>query len=77
MDDLASRLSNRVQLTTDGHRVYLTSYRGCVGKDIDYGMLVTSCSEKIGRQKHVIARQSALGAVGKPYGPSRSEVHLD
>src|SRR5271169_1796016 len=25
MDDLAARLKNRVQLTTDGHRVYLTA----------------------------------------------------
>jgi IS1 family transposase len=40
MDDLASRLSNRVQLTTDGHRVYLDAVEQAFGSDIDYAMLV-------------------------------------
>lgn len=40
MDDLRSRLSNRVQLTTDGHRAYLDAVEGAFGADVDYGMLV-------------------------------------
>ena len=40
MDDLASRLANRVQLTTDGHRVYLDAVEDAFGGDIDYAMLV-------------------------------------
>jgi len=40
MDDLASRLANRVQLTTDGHRVYLTAVEEAFGSDVDYAMLV-------------------------------------
>src|SRR5580704_15069939 len=40
MDDLASRLANRVQLTTDGHRVYLTAVETSFGSDVDYAMLV-------------------------------------
>jgi IS1 family transposase len=40
MDDLASRLANRVQLTTDGHRVYLKAVEDAFGEDIDYAMLV-------------------------------------
>ena len=40
MDDLASRLANRVQLTTDGHRVYLNAVECAFGSDIDYAMLV-------------------------------------
>jgi hypothetical protein len=40
MDDLSSRLANRVQLTTDGHRVYLQAVEDAFGKDIDYAMLV-------------------------------------
>jgi IS1 family transposase len=39
MDDLAQRLRNRVQLTTDGHRAYLEAVEGSFGADIDYGML--------------------------------------
>jgi IS1 family transposase len=38
--DLAKRLSNRVQLTTDGHRVYLTAVELAFGSDVDYAMLV-------------------------------------
>jgi IS1 family transposase len=40
MDDLRSRLANRVQLTTDGHKAYLEGVEGAFGGDIDYGMLV-------------------------------------
>ncbi len=40
MDDLASRLANRVQLTTDGYRVYLNAVENAFGSDIDYAMLV-------------------------------------
>lgn len=40
MDDLRSRLANRVQLTTDGHRAYLEAVEGAFGGDIDYAMLV-------------------------------------
>jgi IS1 family transposase len=40
MDDLASRLANRVQLTTDGHRAYLEAVEGAFGNSIDYAMLV-------------------------------------
>ncbi len=40
MDDLASRLANRVQLTSDGHRAYLEAVEGAFGSDIDYAMLV-------------------------------------
>ncbi|MEZ5725408.1 MAG: IS1 family transposase [Paracoccaceae bacterium] len=40
MDDLCARLSNRVQLTTDGHKAYLEAVEGAFGGDIDYAMLV-------------------------------------
>src|SRR6266566_5811556 len=38
MDDLASRLANRVQLTSDGHKAYLEAVEGAFGSDIDYAM---------------------------------------
>ena len=40
MDDLRSRLANRVQLTTDGHRAYLEAVEGAFGGDVDYAQLV-------------------------------------
>lgn len=38
--DLRKRLSNRVQLTTDGHRAYLNAVEIAFGSDVDYAMLV-------------------------------------
>ncbi len=40
MDDLAARLANRIQLTSDGHRAYLEAVEGAFGSNIDYAMLV-------------------------------------
>ncbi len=40
MQDLADRLKNRVQLTTDGHKAYLDAVDGAFGTKIDYAMLV-------------------------------------
>ena len=39
IDDLASRLAHRVQLTTDGHRPYLTAVELSFGNEVDYAML--------------------------------------
>lgn len=39
MNDLAGRLSNRVQLTTDGHGSYLRAVDRAFGDGIDYAML--------------------------------------
>lgn len=40
MQDVASRLNHRVQLTTDGHHAYLYAVYLAFENDIDYGMLV-------------------------------------
>lgn len=40
MQDVAARISTRIQLTTDGHRVYAEVVEGAFGADIDYAMLV-------------------------------------
>ena len=40
LQDLAGRLANRVQLTSDGYKVYLTAVEDAFGADIDYAMLV-------------------------------------
>lgn len=40
MDDLRSRLANRVQLTTDGHKAYLEAVEGAFGADVDFAQLV-------------------------------------
>jgi len=63
--DLARRLSNRVQLTTDGHKAYLSAVEDAFGANVDYAMLVKlygpaleerrySPPECVGAQPHVV-----------------------
>ena len=40
MQDVADRLANRVQLTTDAHKVYLDAVEDAFGGDIDYAKLI-------------------------------------
>jgi IS1 family transposase len=66
MEDVASRLANRVQLTTDGHRMYLEAVEGAFGADVDFAQLVKlysspeydehrySPTECVGAQERVI-----------------------
>jgi len=51
MYDLASRLANRVQLTTDGHRTYLEAVDLAFGTEIDYAMLVKLYSSDKGESE--------------------------
>jgi IS1 family transposase len=62
IDDLASRLAHRVQLTTDGHKPYLRAIEGAFGSEIDYAML-----EKIyaaGSQEGTTTRYSPAQCCG-------------
>ena len=60
MDDLRSRLANRVQLTTDGHRAYLEAVEGAFGGDVDYAQLIKLYGEAPEAQK----RYSPAACVG-------------
>lgn len=40
IQDLKERLANRVQLTTDGHQVYLEAVESAFGDDVDFAQLV-------------------------------------
>jgi hypothetical protein len=40
MHDVADRLANRVQLSRDGHGVYLGAVLGAFGIDVDYAQLI-------------------------------------
>ena len=52
MDDLADRLATRVQLTTDGCKVYLEAVEGAFGADVDYAMLAKIYGEPTGSKGH-------------------------
>ena len=82
MKDLASRLANRVQLTTDGHRPYLEAVDSAFGSEIDYAMLQKlygpvdyskearrrySPAECVGAEKKVIQGQPSRANISTSY----------
>lgn len=68
MEDLASRLANRVQLTSDGLKVYIDAVDNAFGADIDYAMLVKMYGEsteaKVQKRyspaKYIASRKEAM-----------------
>ncbi|HXH88001.1 MAG TPA: IS1 family transposase [Gaiellaceae bacterium] len=84
MDDLAGRLANRVQLTTDGHRPYLTAVPRAFGNDVDYAQLVkvygqTSDSSKPNRRYSpgVCLDAVSLPMIGSPDLAHISTSHVE
>jgi IS1 family transposase len=71
MDDLAARLANRVQMTTDGHRAYLEAVEGAFGSDVDYAQLV----KIYGQSPEAEKRYSPAECIGAR--PFRIEGSLD
>jgi len=45
MQDVAYRVANRIQLTTDGHGAYLSAVDGAFGLDVDYAQLIKHYGE--------------------------------
>ena len=60
IQDLANRLANRVQLTTDGHRAYLSAIEDALGSNVDYAMLV----KLYGNDRESEARYSPAECIG-------------
>jgi IS1 family transposase len=52
LEDLRSRLANRVQLTTDGHRMYLQATEAAFGAEVDYAMLVKMYNKNLKDKKY-------------------------
>ena len=85
MKDVAARLANRVQLTTDGHKGYLSAVEGAFGIDVDYAMLVKLYGGNQGDKKESEHRYSpgkCLGALkgvvtGKPDEADISTSHVE
>jgi hypothetical protein len=61
VSDLESRLANRVQLTTDGHRVYLDAVESTFGIGIDYAMLVKLYGKDPNDEEHRYSPAICIG----------------
>jgi len=51
INDLKSRLANRVQLSTDGHKMYLEAVEKAFGSEIDYAQLVKLYGQELESEK--------------------------
>jgi len=51
LEDLAGRLSNRIQLTTDGHKMYIDAVERSFGKDVDFSQLTKIYGQAVEGQK--------------------------
>jgi hypothetical protein len=77
--DLSARLANRVHLTTDGHKMYLTAVEEVFGGEIDFALLIKhygseqehetrySPAEYAGSEKRVISGRPDPYAIATSY----------
>src|SRR5438309_5013626 len=79
MKDVASRLTHRVQLTTDGHKGYLSAVEGAFGIDVDYAMLVKLYGGEQGNKPEAQHRYSpgkCIGAIKGAVTGNPDERHI-
>jgi len=76
MDDLRSRLANRVQLTSDGHRAYLEAVEGAFGGDVDYAQLVKIYGASPENAKGRYSPAECTGAVKTPIEGNPDPKHI-
>lgn len=74
MQDLAGRLANRVQLTTDGHKMYLSAVEDAFHGEIDYAMLVKTYEST--QEEHRYSPAKCTGAAGEAICGDPNERHV-
>lgn len=85
MSDVSDRLANRVQMTTDGNRVYLDAVDHYFGSNIDYAMLIKkygkgdenpdtkySPAKCLGTKKKAIQGEPVMAHVSTSYAKHRT-----
>lgn len=79
MNDVALRLAQRVQLTTDGHKAYLVAVEKAFGSNIDYAMLVKlygGHDAKMGDAEHRYSPGKCVGAIKGTVSGCPAEEHI-
>ncbi len=74
--DLAPRLANRIQLTTDGHKVYLDAVEEAFAWEVDYAMLVKQYGEGAASPDRKYSPSEYVGAkkIKITGNPSKADV---
>jgi IS1 family transposase len=75
LDDVAGRLANRVQITTDGHKMYLNAVPDAFAGEVDYSMLVKIYGKSEGDEKRY-SPATCLGAEKKPVCGTPDPKHI-
>ncbi len=76
MSDCASRLSGRVQLTTDGHKAYLSAVEDVFGLDIDYAMLVKLFGENTKEENRKYSPAVCIGCEKNVVQGNPDKAHI-
>lgn len=64
ISDMATRLSHRIQLTSDGHKPYLQAVEDAFGGEIDYAMLIKQYGNEGGREAPANIKYSPADCTG-------------
>lgn len=75
MNDVAARLVNRVQLTTDGYKPYLGAVEDAFGGDMDYVMLVKLYGAS-GKNETRYSPAKCLGCIPQPVTGDPDPKHI-
>ena len=76
MQDLACRLANRVQLTTDGYGAYLSAAEGVFGHDIDYAKLIKIYGHSSEEAQRRYSAADCIGTETKVRQGNPEETHI-
>lgn len=74
--DLASRLVGRVQLTSDGLKVYVDAVEGAFGADVDYAQLVKIYGSSPESAKGRYSPADCTGAIKSPISGRPDPAHI-
>jgi lambda repressor-like predicted transcriptional regulator len=76
INDLATRLANRVQLTSDGLKSYLEAVEGAFGADVDYAQLVKIYGASPESAKGRYSPAECTGAIKTPIEGTPDPKHI-
>jgi IS1 family transposase len=76
MNDVAARLANRVQLTTDGHHAYLDAVEDAFSGSIDYAMLVKLYDGGNIKDERRYSPAVCTGAIRNPISGNPDSDHI-